>query len=214
MKNILCYGASNTWGFIPGSFDLRTLGCERYAPEVRWPGVLANKLGKDFHVIEEGLNGRTTAFTDPIRGEFLNGKTYLYPCVLSHKPLDVVVIMLVTNDLKNYFNVEAGAIAAGLRQCIFTVRSVTNRAQTKMLVIAPPPIMMIDEDPWYGIFDQRSVEKSKKLAAEYELICHYEGCSFLHAGKIIQVSKADGIHFDDQGHRVLGEAVAEIIIPL
>ena len=87
MKTILCYGDSNTWGYIPGTGN-------RYPRQVRWTGVLQNLLGEKFHVIEEGLNGRTTVMDDPTRIA-KNGLPYLRPCLDSHAPIDLVVLMLV-----------------------------------------------------------------------------------------------------------------------
>lgn len=103
MRTILCYGDSNTWGFDPAT---RT----RFAPDVRWTGVLADRLGSEFRVIEEGLNGRTTRWDDPIETDH-NGLTYLRPCAESHQPLDLIIVMLGTNDLKQRFNLSASDIA-------------------------------------------------------------------------------------------------------
>ena len=107
MKTILCYGDSNTWGYNPSMGG-------RYARDERWPGVLRKELGEGYLVIEEGLNGRTTVWDDPIEG-YKNGKTYLVPCLETHKPLDLVIILLGTNDLKMRFSVSALIQAAGRR---------------------------------------------------------------------------------------------------
>lgn len=96
MKSILCYGDSNTYGLMPDSPD-------RYPRDVRWTGILQKKLGEDYYVIEEGLSGRTTLWDDPIE-EHKNGKKYLLPCLDSHKPVDLVILMLGTNDLKTRFS--------------------------------------------------------------------------------------------------------------
>ena len=103
MKTVLCYGDSNTWGFDPAT---RT----RFPPHVRWTGVLGQRLGDGYQVIEEGLNGRTTRWDDPIEPD-RNGLAYLRPCVESHQPLDLIVIMLGTNDLKRRFDLSASDIA-------------------------------------------------------------------------------------------------------
>ncbi len=102
MKSILCYGDSNTWGTAT---QPRPDG--RYAPHERWPGVLRLALGDEWLVIEEGLGGRTTVNDDPVEGAERNGRMYLLPCLGSHKPLDVVDIMLGTNDLMARFNQSA-----------------------------------------------------------------------------------------------------------
>ena len=108
VKKILCYGDSNTWGYNPHT-ELR------YPRAVRWTGVLQRGLGPAYHVIEEGLNGRTTVWDDPIEG-YKSGKEYLVPCLETHKPMDLVVIMLGTNDLKHRFSLTAFDIATGRRE--------------------------------------------------------------------------------------------------
>mgnify|MGYP001272416558 CR=1 FL=1 len=109
MRTILCYGDSNTHGQIPGGTPL-----DRYTLLQRWPGVLARELGKGWHIIEEGLSGRTTVHDDPIEGALKNGRTYLRPCLMSHAPLDLVIIMLGTNDLKARFSQPASEVAMGI----------------------------------------------------------------------------------------------------
>ncbi|MBQ9959278.1 MAG: acylhydrolase, partial [Oscillospiraceae bacterium] len=98
-KRILCYGDSNTWGYIGG------VG-ERFGRDVRWTGRLQTLLGSDYTVIEEGLNSRTTVWDDPVEMH-KNGYTYLMPCLQTHRPLDLVIIMLGTNDLERRFHVPA-----------------------------------------------------------------------------------------------------------
>ena len=97
-KRILCIGDSNTWGYIPGSG-------ERYEKNVRWTGKLAQMLGENYEVIEEGMNGRTTAFTDKIEPGTA-ALDYLYPCLISQFPLDYIIVMLGTNDTKTRYGVN------------------------------------------------------------------------------------------------------------
>ena len=111
MKTILCFGDSNTWGFDPDATASSPYPI-RHAHDVRWTGVLARELGQEFHVIEEGQNGRTTVHEDPIV-QHRNGRTYLPPCLESHKPIDLVVLMLGTNDLKAMFHLRGGRGVAG-----------------------------------------------------------------------------------------------------
>ena len=134
MKTILCYGDSNTWGYNPSTGG-------RYPRDVRWPGVLRRELGDDYLVIEEGLNGRTTVWDDPIEG-YKNGKEYLVPCLETHKPLDLVIILLGTNDLKVRFSVSAYDIANGAGALVQIVQKSEigpgGRAP-QVLLLAPPP---------------------------------------------------------------------------
>jgi lysophospholipase L1-like esterase len=113
VKTIMCYGDSNTWGCIP------LTGLEpprRYAPAQRWPGVLRRELGDGYWIVEEGLNGRTTVWDDPLE-PFRSGKELLVPCLMTHQPIDLMIVMLGTNDLKGRFGVGARDIAAGLDYC-------------------------------------------------------------------------------------------------
>src|SRR5215467_3304319 len=110
MKTILCYGDSNTWGAIPLT-DLNII--ERYGPDVRWGSVMRTSLGGDYWVVEEGLSGRTTVWADPIEGDYKSGKSYLIPCLESHEPVDLVAMMLGTNDLKQKFGLSPFNIAQG-----------------------------------------------------------------------------------------------------
>ncbi|MGA2043502.1 MAG: GDSL-type esterase/lipase family protein, partial [Roseiarcus sp.] len=115
MSVILAYGDSNTWGYDPA-------GGGRFGPDVRWTGIMQAELGASFKVIEEGLNGRTTVFDDPIEPD-RNGLTYLSPCLLSHAPLDLLVISLGCNDLKRRFWLSPGDIALGAERLVQTARA-------------------------------------------------------------------------------------------
>jgi lysophospholipase L1-like esterase len=203
-KTILCYGDSNTFGFAVVE---RPDG--RYAYEERWTGVLATVLGGGWRVIEEGLGGRTTVHNDPVEGEFRNGKTYLLPCLLSHQPIDVVAIMLGTNDLKARFNLSAWDIAESLGTLVSIIRmaAVGRRGSTPtILIIAPPPIW--PETPLHGDMFVGGYEKSLHLAKHCAAVAEKLGVHFLDAGLAVNYSKIDGFHLDPREHLKLGQAVA------
>ena len=105
MKNILCFGDSNTYGYMP-------LTGRRYDEKTRWTGRLQKLLGSVYKVIEEGCNGRTTVFEDPYDG-WTKGIDYICPCIKSHKPIDIVILMLGSNDLKEFFHNTVDEIARG-----------------------------------------------------------------------------------------------------
>lgn len=204
---MVCFGDSNTWGAIPlqgPRYDL----LRRFNMERRWPGIMRNILGDEYWVIEEGLCGRTTVCDDPV-DRFKCGKDYLVPCIQSHTPVDLVIIMLGTNDLKKRFSLPACDIAKGAGVLIDMVRKINYPfgCQTpQILLIAPPPIMEV------GIFKESFAggnEKSLQLGTHYADIAEIFGCCFLDAGKIIHSSPDDGIHFDASEHIKLGKAVAE-----
>jgi lysophospholipase L1-like esterase len=206
-KTILCFGDSNTWGMQPaeGPTDVR-----RFAPEVRWPGVLRAALGAGWTVIEEGLNARTALYDDPLEGPGRSGLEYLSPCLESHWPIDVVVLMLGTNDVKTRFSLTAFDIAGSIAVLLDVVASATRTygSVPKALVMAPPPV--IYAGPWKDSF-VGSPEKARALAAEYEAVAKLKGAMFLDAGKLIEVSPLDGVHFDAAAHATLGRAVAEAL---
>jgi lysophospholipase L1-like esterase len=199
-KTILCYGDSNTWGYNPATQD-------RYAREERWAGVLQQKLGDGYVVIEEGLCGRTTVWDDPIE-DYRNGKEYLIPCLRSHKPIDLVVIMLGTNDLKARFPMPACDIAAGAGVLVDIVaKSETgpSNGAPEVLLVAPPPIAELSG--FAEMFEGGSV-KSTMLSRHFRLVAEERGCALLDAAEVIASSELDGIHLDLAEHRKLGIAIA------
>jgi len=201
MKHILCYGDSNTHGHDPAT-------SQRFDRDTRWPGVLRNTLGAGYDVIEEGLGGRTTVWDDPIEG-YKNGRTYLIPCLASHAPLDLVIILLGTNDLKARFGLSAFDIAEGARLLVgITLTSGAGpigRAP-QVLLLAPPPTTTLTG---YADLFEGAAEKSLKLAGHFARVAREAGCAFLDAGSVIVSSPLDGIHFEAAEHQKLGRAVAE-----
>ena len=208
MTTILCFGDSNTHGTVPlPAQDI----IARHAPEVRWPGVMAAALGPGFRVIEEGLPGRTTVHDDPIEGHHMNGLTALPMLVGSHSPLDVVVLMLGTNDLKNRFSVTAADIAASLERLVGTLRvlcAAPGRTQPEVLLVAPPPIEEVD---WLAATFVGGAAKSLGLGAAIRRSAERLGVAFLDAGAHIRVSPVDGLHYDAATHATLGKVVAEAV---
>ncbi|MBA2511141.1 MAG: SGNH/GDSL hydrolase family protein [Rubrobacteraceae bacterium] len=201
MKTVLCYGDSNTWGSDPETG-------ERFASHVRWPGVLARELGDGFRVIEEGLPGRTTVRDDPIEGAHKNGRTYLRACLESHKPLDLVTVMLGTNDLKARFAASASDIAQGaasLAEMVLMSGCGPEGGAPVVLLIAPPPVGRLTD---LAEMFEGSEEKSERFAVHYGRFAEQNGCGFLDAGAVIASSDVDGIHLEEDEHRKLGEAVA------
>jgi lysophospholipase L1-like esterase len=201
MKTILCYGDSNTWGYDP-------VTQARHDRDTRWSGALRNALGVGYEIIEEGLGGRTTVWDDPLEG-YKNGKTYLIPCLASHSPLDLVLLMLGTNDLKARFHLTAFDIAEGARVLAGVVQSSgagPNGRAPRLLLLAPPPTV---NPTAYGEMFEGAAEKSVRLAAYYERVARESSCDFIDAGQVIVSSPLDGIHFEAAQHRKLGQAVAQ-----
>ncbi len=204
MKTVLCYGDSNTWGCVP----MRKLDDHRrFGLAQRWPGVLRQRLGVDWHVVEEGLPGRTICRDDPVEGADRNGLAYLAPCLQSHRPIDVVVLMLGTNDLKARFGLDATQIANGLHALaeVIAANGRLDGTPPALLIVCPPPIIEV------GCLRAMFVggaQTSRQMAPHYRRIAAQRGADFLDAGELIESSAVDGIHLDEAAHRQLGEAIA------
>ena len=203
MKTVLCFGDSNTWGYEP-------LVARRYPADVRWTGVLQNSLGDGFRVIEEGLNGRTNVTNEgerPIR----SGLDVLPVILESHRPLDLVVIMLGTNDLKHDFNLSAEQIADGARQvcrCVIDCEYLLDNPP-QILLISPTHVELMTEEE-QGLFIG-AIEKSRELAEHYQAVAENLEIHFLDASKIVIRTDLDGVHWAASQHKDFGEALSGTI---
>jgi len=205
MPTILCFGDSNTYGTKPMT-DRDSQ--DRYGPDERWTGVLRRELGAGWTVIDEGLPGRTTVHDDPLEGAHKNGRRYLQACLESHRPLDAIVLMLGTNDLKTRFSLPPEDIADGvdeLLKIIIAAEAGPAGKAPKLLVLSPPPLGKLGL--LAGMFTG-GTEKSRRLAPLYAAIAARHRAEFLDTGPVIRSSDIDGIHFDRDALEPLGEAVA------
>ncbi|MCL1812644.1 MAG: SGNH/GDSL hydrolase family protein [Treponema sp.] len=215
MKTVLCYGDSNTWGYNPrgGRFD----------HSIRWPAVMASLLNPPgiipgmpgsaspaFWVVEEGLNGRTTCLEDPIEGD-RNGLRQLIPILRSHRPLDLVIVMLGTNDLKRRFNPSPYEISHGAQlvaKAALSSECGPGDGQPKVLLVCPAPITKAEA--FAQIISPDAFEISRKMAAHYKACAKECGAAFFDAGEVISASSpADGIHWEADDHRNFAKAMAE-----
>ena len=204
MRTVLCFGDSNTHGQMPGGTVL-----DRFAFDQRWPGVLQRELTNKWRVIEEGLSGRTTVRDDPIEGSIKNGRTYLRPCMMSHAPLDLIIIMLGTNDLKARFNQPASEVAMGIGVLVYDIRELNPGPGGKtpeIMVVSPPP-MLDDIKEWEQIF-KNAQAKSHELALQFEIIADSLEIHFFDAGSVVRCDPVDGFHIGREAHEKLGVALA------
>lgn len=209
MKTVLCFGDSNTWGYDPDATAKWSLPV-RHAREVRWTGVLAVELGAGWHIIEEGQNGRTTVHDDPFTVA-RNGRDYLPACLESQQPLDAVVLMLGTNDLKEVFSVPASEIATGvgvLARMILQSTAGPRNAAPRLLLVAPPAIGELSDRPDIAEKFGSAVAKARRLPALYQALATQLGCAFLDAQAHTTPSPLDGVHLDAASHAKLGRAIA------
>ncbi|CAH1599231.1 Lipolytic enzyme, G-D-S-L [Vibrio owensii] len=203
MPTILCFGDSNTWGAVPNED-------RRYGPNERWPSLLRMSLPDGYEVIEEGQPGRTTVHDDPFEGE-KNGLRYLRPCLESHLP-DLVIIMLGTNDMKNCLGLSAFDISRGaarLAQEVLNFDNWAKREAPQVLLVAPPPVHEIG---FFGSMFIGGAEKSKEFGFHYRNRAEELGCAFLDAGTVVESCPNEGIHWQQDQHEKLAKALQPMVL--
>jgi lysophospholipase L1-like esterase len=207
MKSVLCYGDSLTWGYNPKD-------ASRHPPNARWPGLLESELEGRARVIEEALNGRTVATDEPSRPN-RNGLAMLPPLLEAHAPLDIVIIMLGSNDCAPAYGLTPGKIAMDCASLIRVTRSslaAPGGGAPEILLIAPPPFGLLD--PLSALFYAGGEATSQGLAEAYATIAQSFGCMFLDAAQVTHASALDGVHLDPPEQRKLALAVKNIVQPL
>ncbi|ALX49977.1 SGNH/GDSL hydrolase family protein [Lentibacillus amyloliquefaciens] len=204
-KRVVCFGDSNTWGY-----DAETIG--RFSEDIRWPCLLQQRLGDDYQVIEEGLSGRTSVNDDPLV-EGLNAFSYIHPCLMSHSQLELVVIMLGTNDTKERFGLTAYNIAQGIARLAHKAKSANAGrlgGAPKVLVVTPPPIgaQYADTDIKHPMGENCDM-KSREFPRHLKGLLKGTGIDFLDAGNAVSMNQIDFMHLDQAGHKQLADLVFE-----
>ena len=203
-KRIVIFGDSNTWGY-----DAVTDG--RFNEKTMWPMVMAKTLGKKYRIYEEGLCGRTTVFDDPLN-EGLSGLSYILPCLQTHSPLDMLIIMLGTNDCKERFALTGANIALGMKRLVKkALAAEVWRDKPNILIIAPAPILKECETSSVGKNMGKCSDKSYLIPEEYRLAAKELGVDFLDSTPIVEMNKIDFMHLTADSHIKLAEKVSEII---
>ena len=212
-KHIVCLGDSNTHGYCADPADCAD-GGNRFNENERWPRVLEKLLGKEYLVLEEGLSGRTTVFQDPLH-ECMDALSVAYPILMSHEPVDLLVIMLGTNDCKDRFYASAACIGIGMARLVKKAIATECWGPNKpnVLVIAPPHIgegML--QSPVAATMGTGCPAKSRELARYYKEQCALIGCHFLDAQELgCEFNQVDFMHLTKKGHATLAEALAQRI---
>ncbi|MCD8355185.1 MAG: SGNH/GDSL hydrolase family protein [Clostridia bacterium] len=209
MKTIVCYGDSNTHGYDPQNAG-------RYAYDVRWPGRLQKLLGReDYYVIEEGLNSRTTVHADACYDDNKSGADLLPTIIKTHMPVDLLIIMLGSNDMKQRFHMEAAEIARGAARMVSVAKNVSaskspDEMPCHILLVAPPLITeALRDGSCYCEFGDRAIRISSELSGWYERVAESQKVEFLDAAKLVTPSGIDGLHLTPEGHTILAKAIAE-----
>lgn len=202
MRRILCFGDSNTYGYIPS-------GCGRYEEDIRWTGILQKKMASEVTIIEEGLCGRTTVFQDELR--YGRKGIEMLPVLLeTHAPLDLVIVMLGTNDCKTVYGASVEVIGKGMEQIVGKIKSLLPG--TDILLVSP---IWLGEDVWKPEYDpefnRESVQVSRRLKAVYQKIAERNNCMFLAASDFSEPSPVDMEHLDEKGHAELANAIYKAV---
>ena len=221
---VLCFGDSNTYGWIPVETSIPTT---RYAQDVRWTGVMQNTLGSKYKIIEEGLNGRTAGMDEFENGLDksiskklnLNGSEHLLPILKSQMPIDVVIIMLGTNDTKYYFEQTPEQIAQSVKNLVTMVQKSSMNKNEEWLSYKAPKVLLVSPVPVHkgvaaGLNElfAGANKVSKELAPLYAKVAQETGVEFFDAGSVISVADGlDGIHLSPESHNKLGKALAQKI---
>ena len=201
MKKILCYGDSNTFGFIPKT-------CGRYEKSERWSGILSELL-PDYEIIEEGMNNRTGFFTNP-EGLKQSGGEYLSVYLQNHKDIDICILSLGTNDAQIFYNLDEKTVRKGLQKLIDTVQETNLR--TEVVIIPPVKIMpYILNGGFSMMFDKESIKRNHNTLSVFEQVAKENGCGYFDVNEIVTPSEADGLHYTKESHKIIAEHLAEFV---
>ncbi len=209
MKNILCYGDSNTWGYDYTTYDPALGSGRRMAFDERWPGRVQLALGSEYRIIEDALNARTNLQDDPYFPH-RHGLHSLEVALDAQAPLDLVIIQMGVNELKHMFNLTAGMIAFGAEKLVAAAQqSYYGYPVPKVLFVAPAPVRKDIADMIFGFsYGPLAYEKSVQLGALYREIAQRYGCGFLDCAALdFEINSLDGLHYSKQDHAKLADAV-------
>lgn len=209
-KHILCMGDSNTHGYCADPSDTEDGGV-RFTENERWTCLLQKKLGNEYLVTEEGLSGRTTVFPDPLT-ESMDALSVAFALLKSHEVIDLLVIMLGTNDTKDRFGANEMCIAYGMRRLVDKCRSVDcwGGKEPKILIVCPPPIGREMSDLTMGT---SCAEKSEKLAPYLREAAKEKNCYFLDAAGC-EFNKIDFMHLTRKGHEELSGRIYDKVMSI
>ena len=211
-KHIVCLGDSNTYGYCADPADCADGPLQRFNEDERWTQLLQKALGQDYLVLEEGLPGRTTVFEDYLH-EGMSALPYVYPCLMSHLPVDLLIIMLGTNDTKERLGQNASCIALGMDRLVRKAKSVECWAKgtPNILVVCPPAILpCMESDPCGAPMGRGCIEKSRELPRYMEAQAKLLGVHYLDAGEC-EFNPVDGMHLTRRGHGQLAARLAQLV---
>lgn len=203
MKKILCYGDSNTFGFNPQN-------CTRYDKNTRWSGILSKLLENKFEIIEEGMNNRTGFFKNP-EGLKQSGSEYLPIYLQNHKDIDICILALGTNDAQFFYNLDCQNTKKGLENLISIIKDTNSNTQ----IIIIPPVKITENILHSGfslMFNKNSIDTIKQVFPIFEQTAKDNNCFYFDFNKIALPSPYDGIHYSEDSHKIIAEALAKFIL--
>lgn len=203
MKKILCFGDSNTYGYIPNNGA-------RYDKNTRWTGVLSLLSHGKFEIIEDGCNNRTAFAANPA-GKIFTGYEIL-PELLTDD-FDAVVLTIGINDTQFLYNLSSIEIVSGVEKLINIVK--VKSPQAKILLVAPS---ILTDDVLNGnfacLFDRTSIEKSRQLPLLYQKIAEKQNIEFLDLNSVAKTSSLDGLHYAPEQHLKIAQVIFTILSEL
>ncbi len=203
MKKIICYGDSNTFGYNPKDSS-------RYSSDIRWTGLLSDKLGVEFCVVEEGCNNRT-GFVPSADGLVQSGRDYLKTCLDKHKDADVFILALGTNDLQKFYEIDESTVVGSLSYIFSSVQE----SYSNIRIILLPPVVLDGEVLKHQFsyqFDESSISKSKWIQDVFKTFSDSQKCELLDINAYVKPSVLDGLHFSEDSHRVIAEKIADLVL--
>ncbi len=202
MKKILCYGDSNTYGFIPQT-------CGRYDKNSRWSGILSELLDEDFEIIEEGMNNRTGFFKNP-EGLKQSGGEYLSIYLQNRKDIDICMLALGTNDAQFFYRLNEQNCKKGIENLINSVKKANPN--TKIIIIPPVKITQnILNSMFSMMFNQKSIETIQQVFNVFEQTAKENNCLYFDFNEFVEPSTTDGLHYSRESHKIIAENIAQFI---
>ena len=212
-KHIICIGDSNTHGYCADPSDCADGALARFNEEERWTRRLQTQLGDGYLVVEEGLSGRTTVFDDPLT-EGLSALSMITPCLKSHEPVSLRILMLGTNDTKDRFGCTAACIGQGMQRLVRKAQSTDcwgPEGRPNILIVCPPPIdERLKTSEVAPLIGTDCARKSRELPAVYQTVAELTGCHFFDA-KDCEFNQIDYMHLTRKGHAALADALTELV---
>lgn len=207
MKTVLCYGDSLTWGSDPASGG-------RHAHEDRWPTVLGAALEGEARIFADGLRGRTTGYDEYLADCDRNGVRTFPTSLYVHAPLDLVILLLGTNDMKPHIAGTAIAAMQGMRRLISIAQNhnpgLLEETRPDILIVAPPPLCETADTEFAAMF-AGGIEQSRMLGSFYADLADEKGVGFFDASSVARTSAIDGVHLDAANTRAIGKALVPMV---